>query len=482
MNTERLKSAALAAFLAVWFLGQTWRGLFIEFTEDDLMNLYLAWVMPLRRLLLGNLTPFTSVYRPVGSALYRLAFLFPGFSPRPFRIVFYAVMLLNIWLIYRVVKLLTESSEIAALCALLGSYHKRLMDLFVNNGTVYDVICFTFFWLTFYYYVAARRKYGTIRGWRLVIFGFLYSLALNSKEMAASMPLLLLGYEAIYHRPSGWTPRALLRWLSGQYAVWISAIITVIAIKAKTAAGGPYEGVTDYVPHFSAQQFFFTSGRFLSQLVFTPEDPRTPAVVLLAFALVWTIAIVARSRVLLLAALIVTVTPLPANFIAARGFYAMYVPLLGWALFAGTILVRLREWTPKLPPLGLFAITGCVLFAIQYNDSYRNFDQRGPEPPLIHILRKSLEPIRPSLPRNASVLFLRDPFRPDQYDPLWIVRLLYRDPTITVDRVKAMPSGSPPVQLDKYTLVLDYCGGYYYEAAPGTPPAPQCSDEKASFP
>ena len=37
---------ALAAFFSLWFLGQTWKGLFIYFTDDDMMNTYWAWVMP----------------------------------------------------------------------------------------------------------------------------------------------------------------------------------------------------------------------------------------------------------------------------------------------------------------------------------------------------------------------------------------------------------------------------------------------------
>jgi hypothetical protein len=72
MNTGRLKSAALAGFIAVWFLGQTWKAILAQFDDDDLMNTYQAWTLPLSRLLIGNLTPFTSVYRPLGSLLYRL--------------------------------------------------------------------------------------------------------------------------------------------------------------------------------------------------------------------------------------------------------------------------------------------------------------------------------------------------------------------------------------------------------------------------
>ena len=67
MDRHRLKSAVLMLAIAAWFLGHTWKGLAVYFQEDDLMNMYQAWVLPLYKLVLANLTPFTSVYRPLGA-------------------------------------------------------------------------------------------------------------------------------------------------------------------------------------------------------------------------------------------------------------------------------------------------------------------------------------------------------------------------------------------------------------------------------
>ena len=47
--TDRVKSLAVTAFLAVWFIGQTWKALLTQFSEDDLMNMSTAWMLPLRR-------------------------------------------------------------------------------------------------------------------------------------------------------------------------------------------------------------------------------------------------------------------------------------------------------------------------------------------------------------------------------------------------------------------------------------------------
>jgi len=42
--------------------------------------------------------------------------------------------------------------------------------------------------------------------------------------------------------------------------------------------------------------------------------------------------------------------------------------------------------------------------------------------------------LRPALPRGARLLFIADPFPKDQYFLLFLVRLLYHDMSITVDR------------------------------------------------
>lgn len=465
----KLKTAAVAVIIGAWFLGQTFKGLRIYFTPDDLMNMYWAWLLPLPKLLLANLTPFTSVYRPLGSLLYRELYLSGGLNPLSFRIAAYVLMMLNIWLIYRLARLLTGSAEIAILCALLGAYHRRLMDLFLNNGTIYDILCFTFFYLTLIYYVALSQKFGGFNIRRTLIFCFLYTLALNSKEMAVTLPVVLLAYEIIYHPPAR---GALSKWLNDRRPVWIAAIMTAIAIRMKTAPGGSFAGNSYYAVDLSVQQYFNTTMPLLNHLFFLPDPDHgfTRMQVIILFTALWTIAAVTRSKPLLLAAAIITVTPLPINFIVYRGFFVMYIPLVGWVLYFATLLVGARDWLLRVPSpswaprrVALFLATACALFVIQAHDRFWTFDRVDPAQFLIRDLKKDLIRIRPSLAANGSVLFLGDAFQPGSWDPLYVVRLLYRNPGIPVDRVKMMPPGSDPARMESYSLVLDYCSGRYVE-------------------
>jgi len=519
VSKPRLKFALVFVLIALWFFGHAWRGLFAGFQDDDMMNLYHAWILPWYQLIAANLVPFTPVYRPLGSALYRILYLVAGLHPLPFRLCAYALMTLNIWLIFRLAKLLTGSTEIAVVAALIGSYHHRLMDIYLNNGTIYDVLCFTFYYLSLCFYIAARRQ-GNLTWRQIAGFCALYSLALNSKEMAVTLPVILLVYEWIYH--PAWMGRAPVNEtetslagdqhrstvsegnlgirvhsrsfaahnrvsgpgsrLLAQKTVWISAIITALAIFAKTGSSSPFAGNADYAVHFSLHQFLSNLRPNTAELLFLPPGQINTVEVLAFFVLIWGIAIASRQKHLLFAAALFTIAPLPAEFIHYRGFFVMYLAYPAVAIYAASFLVGARDWlwrvVWKRSPLPadtwqpervfLFLLTAWFLFSFQHNDPSRSFDRIDPSQPRIGALEQALLRIHPPNGLSKGVLFLRDPFVPEDFDPLFVVRLFYNDSAIPVDRVKTMPAGSSPSP-DRYSLVLDYCGDQFVEIMPAAP-------------
>jgi hypothetical protein len=168
------------------------------------------------------------------------------------------------------------------------------------------------------------------------------------------------------------------------------------------------------------------------------------------------VALLLRDRTLLLAAIIILVAPLPVNFITYRGFFVMYVPLIGWALYFGTLLSR---WAQTMPArIAVFATTAAVLFVVQSHDRFWTFDRVDPHQHMIRALHRDLAEIGAAVPKEGRVLFLRDAFEPDRWDPVFVVRLMYKDPFLTVDRIKTNPAAQP----DQYNLVLDYDGGRYF--------------------
>ncbi len=431
-----LKRAAVAAFIAAWFLTQSWRGLLVDFTEDDLMNMYFAWVLPLPRLLVGNLTPFNSVYRPVGSAFYRVMYDVAGFHPLPFRMVAYALMLLNIWLVYRLASVITGSIETGALCALIFSFHKRLFGLFVNGGTIYDILCCTFFCLAFWAYVNAHK-----RGKVPIAFFGLYALALNSKEMAAALPAILLVYELVYSGiPRSWT------WIWDRRAIWIAAAMTMVAFEIKIARGSSFFGVHDYDQIFTVDRYFSTMAPLMSQLFFLREHAFGSVGMMLVIVGFFLIAALARSRAMVLGAAILVLAPLPINFIVYRGFFVMYIPLIGWALWAsaGMMLARTR-----VPFAVLLVVAAAVIYVVQQHNHVWSFDSVDVNQARIRAMRLEIESV--SIPKGGRVLLRQQPFD-GGYDALFLVRLAKHDPEITVD----FGQGS-----GKYDVVLDFRDGRF---------------------
>ena len=94
---------------------------------------------------------------------------------------------------------ITGSAHIAALATLMFAFHPRLVDLYWSSGTIYDILCFTFVCGSFLLYLRARANRAR-PGWKTVVGCLLlYVCALDTKEIAVVLPVLLLAYELLYH-------------------------------------------------------------------------------------------------------------------------------------------------------------------------------------------------------------------------------------------------------------------------------------------
>jgi hypothetical protein len=193
--TRRLHPGLVRFAIAAWLLLHCWRGLLIYFSNDDIMNMYWAREISLGRLMLSVLVPFTTVYRPTGSLFYRCLYAVFGLHPLPFRIVFYELLLLSLMLLYKLVLALTGKRAAAALAAFVASFHGHYSDLYLNNGTIYDVLCACFYLGALYYYVSIRSQDRYLRPSELAVLYLLATAALNAKEMAATLPAVLLLFE-----------------------------------------------------------------------------------------------------------------------------------------------------------------------------------------------------------------------------------------------------------------------------------------------
>jgi hypothetical protein len=456
----------LVIVVASYLLAFAGDGLYAYLTGDDLMNAYGYWTRPVSHLVRDTVLFYRGmVFRPVGALFYRPVFALFGLNPLPYRIVCMALMLANLGLMYVFCRRLSRSREVAALACLLGAYHAHLGDLYYNSGTIYDLICFFFFYLALIYYIRIRQE-GSYPGmWQTVALLVLYIAALGSKEMAVSFPIILAAYELVFHRPTT------LRWLMREGRFLLLTIpVTIGYIIGRVAGPEPLVRNESYYPTISLPVFMAAWKHYLYDLFYTTVNFNSTRIVVL-WAAMLAIALIGRRRELIFVWLLIMAGALPVIFIPPRGLYAIYMTLPAWYLFFAACLVLLRDLALRFLPAvsthtaqaALFALAALLLVPLHRR-----------EKAVSHVVSAARDPVRavdeqltanyPSMPRGANILFLSDPFESYDYSLTFLFRLHYRDRDIEVNRVKVLGAEPDGETRKRYQHVFRFTGDVVTEA------------------
>jgi len=276
LRTARKIAAVLS--IAAYFLILAGEGLRAYFSPDDLMNLYTCWLKSPAEILKANVLFFSPFFRPMGAAFYRILYAAVGFHPRPFHIACFAILLFNLYLSYCLVRRLTENREVALLAVLVSAYHSRFVDLYYNIGTVYDLLCFTFFYGAFLYYVRIRQSGVRLNRAQAAVCCLLYICALNSKEMAVAFPIFIAAYEWLYHKSVS------------RRIVPVLALITLVFIVGKTTGRDTMTLNPAYRPEISIRTYFDAFQTYAGKLFYAEPwfDIRKGVLLLIALlAIAW---------------------------------------------------------------------------------------------------------------------------------------------------------------------------------------------------
>jgi Dolichyl-phosphate-mannose-protein mannosyltransferase len=405
-----------------WFAGG---GLWARFTGDDLMNLNFHLTPSFPQLLLSNLTYWTTAYRPMGGILYALIYRLTGFHPMPFRIVCFAILLVNLWLLYRVCLRLTERREIALLATLLATYHAWMVNLYYSTGTIYELLCFLFYFAAFDYYLGIRRTGQTLKLRQWVVFLALYICALNSKELAVTLPVCILCYEVIWHESK-----------ASARGVTISALVTLPFVIGKLTGPDSLTANPLYRPAISASKYLHTFHLYLNVLFYQDHFFRDANTILLVVAML-ALAIWRRSRPMLFAWCFILFSVLPFIFVPHYSGFFLYLPIAGWALYFATTIEMLRERFAKaVPAVVVVLLVALVLAPLHARESLKSMQVfTTADLPTTEMIAQ-LQRVKPSLPKGAYLFFESDPFPPKTFSLVFLVRLVYDDLTVQVARAK----------------------------------------------
>ncbi len=443
--------------MALFFLSFAHAGLRAYFTGDDFMNLQKMhgyFTTSPARVALEVFNPLSSSYRPMGGLVYRALYAAAGFRPLPFRCACFALLLANLWIAYRLLRLLSGSSEAALLGTLVLSYHAEMYGIYFNTGTVYDILCFSFLTLAMTVYVRCRRKFGGLswQGWASLV--VLDLLALQSKEMAWTLPAILLLYEVLYF----WVDRQ-FRLPDSLAPVLATGLLTLAPLFSRILGRTGLTSSPLYHPSLSPGYFLKNCAHYWSLIFYAPD--RIGVTLMLAMWIAMALAAALfRSRAMWFGLLFWIVSLAPVAVIQPRGGYVLYLPMLGLALYAGTLTSRLRELltTGRVSQVCLFVLlaAGLAMAHARHRAEYAETVRVQSE---TRELVVQLRHMHPTLARNAHVLFVADPFG-DEWFLGFLFRLLYDDPSLWVDSAALHPHARP------YQYVFRYAGGKLEELPP----------------
>jgi hypothetical protein len=478
LNTEpkpsirSIVTGVLAAlFIGAFFLAFTWRGMLLYFTGDDMMNLYGYWSRPLVDLIRANILFWTPYYRPFGGLIYRTIFALFGFNPRPLYILFYATLLLNLYLVYLVLKRISGAAETGALATLIFSVHGNFSYIYYNAGTLYDVFCGLFFFVALGVYLRVRQNGEYLKGWNLAAFLVSFICCLNSKEMGATLPAVLVIYELLFHTPHWRSPADLWGWLihEGRGAL-VAGLCLIGYIPAKTSTQG-LASAAPYVAHYTWAVFLHNTEVYLGYLTYW-NQPFTSAAVFAFYGLLAAFALLLRSRPMLFGLLFFQITLLPVSFVSARAGFVLYLPIAGLALYFAVLLVWIKDKLLSISPRVL-RVSGSAAASVLFlstaaalgmvHRKHWEKPQASKDSPY-RITAEQLPRMYPKLKHGSSLLFVKSSLDGAFYDLFFTLRLVYRDKDLFITQQNG-PEGQriPLDRLGHYDHIFTYEGDRYVE-------------------
>ena len=467
-ENTRLRAIACLLLLAIYFAVLAADGLGAYFTPDDggnLVNMHEYWERSLGDMAGSALRVVTGAYRPLGGIYYLALYRLAGFHPLPFRAVCLSLMLANLFLAFALLRRLSGSLEAALLGALLLAHHPALLWLFYSSGTIYEILCFLFYYLALLCYCRWRQEGAAILSWgRLALLLVLTACALDSKEMAMTLPATLWLFELTYFPPRWRSWRDVARFAARQgRGAWAAALLTALAIAAKLLTANPLSNDPRYHVHAFRSVIEAMRG-YQAALLYLDlyRGEVSTAGLLLLWTAMATLALAFRSRPMKFGLCLMIATLAPLSVIEPRGGYMLYLPLMGWALFWGSFFAELCDRLAGVAApsgLGVALRRACfILAAAAIVGGHARL--RAQRTPGIHReqaeARRMMGQLRELHPRldGVSFLLLENDRLPRGWGLMFFTQLAYANPGIILERTSMMDRPPTPAEITLYDHVF----------------------------
>jgi hypothetical protein len=373
----------------------------------------------------------------------------------------------NTVLFYKLARGISRSWWVAALAAFPVAYQASLGNLSFDGAFIFDTLCGGFYFAALLYYIRARTGKRHLSATQGCVFLALYICALDSKEMAVSLPVVALAYELLLRkRATGWSNLAKQLW-----PALAAGAITAIFILGKTLSAGSLTNMDAYRPVITWARFSESSTRFFNTIFYAEGLTMQHGIALWGVLLCAGIVGVVRRRRdprWLFLWIWVMVTPLPIAFLPGRGAGLLYIVAAGWAL-ATAMLCRAVSWRlvrelfrgrpARMAAMGLCLVGYASAYAYQTRIEHR-YQVYG-----YLLLGKHTEEVIGQFKQlglqpqpGSRIVFLRDPFN-GSYDMTFVAALVWSDRSLRIFQQSQVHL--PEDQVAGMDYILDYTGNQF---------------------
>jgi hypothetical protein len=286
--------------------------------------------------------------------------------------------------------------------------------------------------------------------------------------MAVTLPLMMLVYEWIYHRPA-----AIKAWIFGPARlVLYGAALAALDVYGKLFGPDAMVNAEAYHPVFALRRVRDFQRLSLGDLLFGWGSGWGG--ILLLWAVLAYLAWRRDRPVLRFLWWFMLLTPLPIEFLIGKSQACLYIPMIGWAIFGSVVFVDLASalarvleaepWGRRLGRGGIVALlTAVAIFC--WARQNRQYKRTHAEPVMAALGHESWDAIQqfralnPHVRPGSKVAFLDDPFH--SWDMLFLAELWFRDRSVDIHVERHGPL--TPEELAKVDYIFTFRNGKLVE-------------------
>jgi len=302
---------------------------------------------------------YNANYHPLTTLSYAVEYSLFGLNAKPYHVVNLLLHLLNVFMVFRLVKRLSDKAEVALLVALFFAIHPMHVESVAWISERKDLL-YSFFLIcglcTYCDYIHAAVNRNKLYIYTILLF----LCSLLSKSTAIIFPLMLLIFDYYFRR--GWNKNVLIEKIPFFLLSLAFGVVTIFSQRSFGAINA------DLMPDYNLLQRFFvvcyTTSYYIVKLIL----PFNLAVLHFAPTELPYYYYLSPLFLLLLIFLVYKARAMKRELIFGFLFYLVGVSLTSQVIPVGYVVVSERY--SYVPYIGLFFIIGCFYAAVLNNKSF----------------------------------------------------------------------------------------------------------------